>query len=347
MKAIKVALTFLLFGFTATAIGQTYTVIDLGVLPGDSASSGIGINSSGQIAGCSDETTTYFPCNGTEPGHAFIWDRETGMQDLGTLSGDEYSSANVINDAGEVAGISQEALGVYHAFSWTAKTGIIALPALPGGSNTFASGLNAAGLIVGSSDFKGSNGNEHAVLWTPAGKIYDLGTLQGAQFAEAVGINSHNLVTGTASFNTTTTAFIWTKKDGIEALPSLVPGGGTSSSTLNDQDTVVGNAVASSGSIHPVLWTTAGIRDLGTLPGGFGTAFGVNNFNQVVGYSRTASGDAHAFIWSPKNGIHDLNNLIPLNSGWVLVWGAAINDAGEITGWGTINGENHAYLLAP
>ena len=117
--------------------------------------------------------------------------------------------------------------------------------------------------------------------------------------------------------------------------------------SINDSGIVVGNALTSS-SRHPVLWNRAGqIRDLGTLAGGFGTAFGLNDLNQVVGYSTTSSNDPHAFIWSARNGIQDLNDLIPVNSGWVLVWASAINKAGQITGWGTINGENHAYLLTP
>jgi probable HAF family extracellular repeat protein len=43
----------------------------------------------------------------------------------------------------------------------------------------------------------------------------------------------------------------------------------------------------------------------------------------------------------------DLNNMILSNSGWVLALAIWINDSGQITGYGTINGENHAFLLTP
>jgi hypothetical protein len=43
----------------------------------------------------------------------------------------------------------------------------------------------------------------------------------------------------------------------------------------------------------------------------------------------------------------DLNTLIPANSGWYLQFTASINNAGEIAGQGTINGEVHAFLLTP
>ena len=52
-------------------------------------------------------------------------------------------------------------------------------------------------------------------------------------------------------------------------------------------------------------------------------------------------------IWTQKGGMKDLNNLIPPNSGWVLVLANSINNSGQITGYGTINGENHAFLLTP
>jgi probable HAF family extracellular repeat protein len=344
-KATMGFLFCLIFGSIATA--QKYTVTDLGLLQGDTASASVGINSSGQIVGCSDTSSTYYPCSGAYTGHAFLWDRKTGMQDLGTLPGDDTSGGIGINNSGAVVGYSENAQSVYHAFLWTKKRGMIALRTLPGGTTNFASGINDAGLIVGSSNFKNSNRNKDAVLWTADLKIHDLGTLKGFTLSDAVGINSHNKVCGTASSTSGITAFIWTKKHGMKALPSLISGGASVSFSINNPGIVVGNADASVGNRHPVLWYANGkIRDLGTL-GGYGTAFGVNDLNQIVGYSTTSSNDPHAFLWSSKHGIEDLNDLIASNSGWVLVWASAINNAGQITGWGTINGENHAYLLTP
>ena len=332
----------------SVATAQTYTITDLGVLRRDTASASIGINSSGQIVGCSDTSTTYYPCSGAQPGHAFLWGSKTGMKNLGTLHGNETNAGFGINDSGEVVGGTQSAQGVSHAFLWTKKTGMIALRNLPGGTTNSASAINAAGLIVGGSDFKNSNGNWDAVLWTPDRKIHDLGTLQGAQFSEAGGINSHNEVCGTSSFTSfRIVAFVWTKAHGMKALRGLIKGGGSVAFAINDSGIIVGNADVSF-NLHPVLWDSTGrIRDLGTLAGGSGTAFGVNDLDQIVGYSRTSSNDPHAFIWSGRTGIQDLNDLIPANSGWVLVWASAINNAGQITGWGTVNGENHAYLLTP
>ena len=43
----------------------------------------------------------------------------------------------------------------------------------------------------------------------------------------------------------------------------------------------------------------------------------------------------------------DLNNLIPANSGWLLQQATAINDQGQIVGYGTLNGQSEAFLLTP
>ena len=43
----------------------------------------------------------------------------------------------------------------------------------------------------------------------------------------------------------------------------------------------------------------------------------------------------------------DLNTLIDPLSGWELSAATAINDAGQITGYGVIGGQNHAFLLTP
>jgi len=60
------------------------------------------------------------------------------------------------------------------------------------------------------------------------------------------------------------------------------------------------------------------------------------------------SGDAadHAFLYA--NGtMQDLNSLIAPDSGWVLQDADAINDVGQITGFGLINGQTHGFLLTP
>ena len=88
---------------------------DLGNLGGKTGQAGgniaYAINNQGQVVGNSD-------LQGDTTFHAFLWTRRTGMQDLGTLSGDVASVSISINDAGSVIGASLDAKFNPRAFLW-------------------------------------------------------------------------------------------------------------------------------------------------------------------------------------------------------------------------------------
>jgi len=58
-------------------------------------------------------------------------------------------------------------------------------------------------------------------------------------------------------------------------------------------------------------------------------------------------GETHAFILAKTAKMQDLNDLISPGSGWVLNHASAMNLAGQIVGFGTLNGAVHAFLLTP
>lgn len=86
--------------------------------------------------------------------------------------------------------------------------------------------------------------------------------------------------------------------------------------------------------------------DPGTLGGGSSEAFGMNNANFVVGRSDRNSLGTRAFVWD-GNQMRDLNDLLVNGAGWTLVDARDINDSGQITGYGTFNGQTRAFLLNP
>src|SRR6185503_9717096 len=71
----------------------------------------------------------------------------------------------------------------------------------------------------------------------------------------------------------------------------------------------------------------------------------INNTGQVVGVARIGRGN-RAFLYDDQ-GMHNLNALIPADSGWLLTTARSINEKGQITGLGLLNGEFHAFVLTP
>lgn len=138
---------------------------DLGNLGGKTGQAGgniaFGINNKGQVVGNSDlpGDTTF---------HAFLWTRRTGMQDLGTLSGDVASLSISINDAGTVVGASLDAKFNLRAFLW--EKGVMTdLNTLIAGDSPLylltGCSINTRGEITGLGQT--STGEIHTYLATP------------------------------------------------------------------------------------------------------------------------------------------------------------------------------------
>ena len=148
-------------------------------------------------------------------------------------------------------------------------------------------------------------------------------------------------------------AVLWEKDGSVTALGTLPGGAGNNvANAINDRGEIVGTALLSDGTVHAFLWSRQrGRQDLG-LPGDefvsvAGCCQTINNRGEVVGFSFPGPlGGGRAIVWVDKVPV-DLNTLIPAGSPWYLQFASSINDAGEIVGWGTINGEVHAFLATP
>jgi probable HAF family extracellular repeat protein len=159
-------------------------------------------------------------------------------------------------------------------------------------------------------------------------------------------ISNNGLIAGDAytAGDASDHAFIYSS--GMMLDLGTLPGGTSSFATaVNDNGQAAGYAYPKGGGTHAFLYTGGVMTDLGVLQGHlFSLGFGMNASGDVVGYCN--GGGTVAFLYSAGT-MTDLNSLIDPASGWHLSEAYAINNIGEIVGYGTINEQTHAFLLTP
>lgn len=122
---------------------------------------------------------------------AFLYEKSTGMNQLGTLGG-ASSYGMAINRAGHAVGFADTAAGDFHAFMYIKGEPMIDLGTL-GGKISYASGINNVGQVVGTSAMP--DGYRHAFLYDEARGMVDLGTLGGLS-SSASAINDAGVIVG-------------------------------------------------------------------------------------------------------------------------------------------------------
>ncbi len=305
----------------------------------------------------------------------------------GTLDVDDYVSANGINDRGDVVGSANTSFGsrpcrddipgllvddipgiqkpffapppgdcqisTVRAVRWTKRNGLRDLGTLAGGNASEAFGINNFGAIVG---YSNSFDGVRAFVWAPDGEQMEaLAPLAGGEFSKAFGINDTGLIVGSSGSPLGTRASLWSggRIRNLGALPGETF---SEAHAINASGSVVGSSRGPAG-MRAFLWETGkGMQVLRALAGGrFSTASGINDSGDIVGSSENSSGGIRAILWSTGREPQDLNTLVSVPSGFVLMEAVGINRRGQIVALGrdqknihaNHEGPSRAFLLTP
>lgn len=275
-------------------------------------------NNSGQIAG------SFEPANGQR--HAFIWDPNNGLVDLGTLGG-STSQIEAMNDSGQAIGISRDPNGRWQDFFWDTDTGILNLSASTNDPNRSlkAHGLNNAGTLVGYT----RNGRRFtAVAWDSDKGLVPLAIPPGSNsISMACRISDNGKIAGFCSWRTAKDNYynliIWDDPNNYRDLGRICKDSWPSISSINDAGQIIGVVYRRTMFSHRTsvffFSDETGFIDLGDTPRYDPTPsrwqlpwfshststplpcrLEMNNSGQILYSAKTKDGQYHAFLMTPK-----------------------------------------------
>lgn len=282
----------------------------------------VGINYAGEIAG----TSYSF--------HAALWSKQDGLREIGLPEGFNRSEGIGLNRDGHLVGVAID-LKTNRRQGFKYADGKLILLS---GSQSKPFAINDDGQIAGECLLSG-RGKTAAVVWKGKAAL-DLGGCCGGT---AVGLNNHlqaiaNIYDEQGRYQ----AFLWDETQGLQ--PIGPPNAYSSALAIND----AGHILLESFPRDFLLYTDGKFTKLALSPKQPSQPRALSTSDVIVGSFGSFADSSHAFIWDQERGFRDLNTLIAPNSGWVLRTANAINNKGEIVGWGDLHGkESVGFLLTP
>lgn len=374
LKTTKTLLALSIATLVSTSVAAPYEVVDLGGL-GGTTSVVYDINEAGQAVGyangpLNDEGEREFFA------HAVQFD-DAGNIDLGVLTDGTTSEAVGINDMMVSVGfgnVATENDGVTKTdqFAVVYEGGTVnKILDIEGVYQIVAYDINNNNKVILGAKYDVEPDNED--VGTPdRGFVYDRNTDQYSiiePFAEdpnrnayITAINDNDDIVGFADIEDgdgfrvasyITNASDVSSKVEIETIDNRA----LFAMSLNNKQEVVGNIyIPGTRNNREAFYidmsvTNPELKLLGFLDEDFNDsrAMDINNVGQIVGralVSVPTIGESGAFLYE-NDEMKNLNDLIACDSPWILTEARAINDAGQIVGVGTVDGEIRAFRLDP
>lgn len=329
----RACLAFTLFSVASLSAAQQYTIEDLGIMDRFNASIGQAIASNGDVAGY--QNTDSFTSQAT------YWPFGGAGQALGTLGGNT-SVGYGVNANGWVVGQSKDGEDNNIAFRWTDGGGMVNMGTL-GGTTSVANKINNSNEIVGTSFLEG--GGFQAFTWNDTDGMVGVGPSN----SNGYDINESGQITGSWLDGGSPSLFRYTPGSGNELLGRPEDTVQATGLGIADNGDIVGYASPTGSTYFAFLFSGSDFTALDGLFNYDTRARDINNLGQIVGSSwlTDSAEDSQAVIWDNSTTAVNLNTLIDGALGWNLMYAYGINDLGQITGYGMIGGEVHAYRLTP
>jgi hypothetical protein len=339
------AVTLALSG-SVLATAPQYTIIDIGVLTGDTYSQGYRISRNGIATGRSMGSTY----------HAFSWTQAGGLVSLPNLTSPvrNYSVGNGVNDTGIVVGNGTTTSYGSSPLPLIWQNGTVSQLPLPLGQTLGrAQDINDSNVAVGSVN---SGVSQRASIYSGGtGTVITRTTSIGCYGNVAYGINNSGLVIGTGidpNNAARNVGFVYDMITDAAYEVGALPGkNGALCFDVSDAGHVVGGSMLNQGDSMPFVWTATGGITAIPLPVGtsMASARGVNSAGWVVGNASSAY--AIPFLYDGSL-TYRLADLLPAGTGWDLSTNTSssalgISESGIIVGSGVYNGMVHAYAMIP
>ncbi len=333
----RLALAF--FGAVAGAAGVVAWVLHqpalyrVTILPSldDSYTEAYSLNDVGQVVGVAH--------TGGEEGRLFLWDHQTGLQDLGPVYGDSL----IIDNTGRICGTMPDPNGP-RAFVWQAGKGRRILGTL-GGAYSVAVAMNNCGQVVGLS--YDANGIPRAFVWDEAANIRELRAPDGGRYCPH-SINDAGQILA-ESIRVPAEVWQWflidangvTLVDGIPSNPNL--------QNVNNSGCVAGVDNFAASSPRLVLWRKGGSAQHVATVSTHAALTRLNDRGQIAytnfGGRHGRMNETASYLWDPGRGSVPLNRYLH-GMEWFIV--ADLNNNGAIVGSAiTRDGTRRAVLLEP